>query len=379
MSPVNETQNRISYPNLLLKTLSLFILLNMLFAWIQPLPALGKLSVYNNLIPGRIRLPYSDVPQRSYNLSLYNLEAMFASHEVSAVPHNNEFRVMLIGDSSTWGFLLEPNETLAAYINSRNLILPDGRVVKAYNLGYPVMSLVKDLLILSYAMEYQPDMIIWLFTLESFPYDKQLFAPLLQNNAVKVRALDSSYDLDIDPYDSALNDQGFLDRTIIGERRVLADIVRLQLYGIMWAATGIDQFIPANYTERQVDLSSELSFHNLQPPQLNRNDLAIDALQAGVSMSGEIPILFINEPIFISWGVNSDIRYNFYYPRWVYDDYRELLASIAQEYGWSYHDYWDSVPAEEFTNTAIHLTPAGSAQLADLISRDIQGLISGLP
>ncbi len=54
--------------------------------------------------------------------------------------------------------------------------------MRAYNLGYPVMSLTKDLLILDYAQRYQPDLIIWAVTLESFPYDKQLFPPLLQNN-----------------------------------------------------------------------------------------------------------------------------------------------------------------------------------------------------
>ncbi len=360
----------------MIKVLVLFTFLNLLFAWIQPLPALGQISAYNHLFTGRVRLPYSDAPTLSYNLSLFNLEGMFASHKVTANPKQDEFRVVLIGDSSTWGFLLEPDETLAAYINASHLTTPDGRAIKAYNLGYPVMSLVKDLLILSYALEYQPDMIIWLFTLESFPYDKQLFAPLLQNNAAKVLDLSNSYHLGLNPNDQAFIRTNFWDRTIIGQRRTLADLLRLQIYGTMWAATGIDQHIPKDYTERQVDLSSEQSFHNLHPPHLEADDLAINVLQAGLSMSGDIPILFINEPIFISWGENSDVRYNYYYPRWVYDDFREIISAKAQEYGWSYRDYWNSIAAEEFTNTAIHLTPVGSAQLADMLGKDIQALIS---
>ncbi len=43
-------------------------------------------------------------------------------------------------------------------------------------------------------------------------------------------------------------------------------------------------------------------------------------------MAGSIPVVIINEPMFISQGKNSDIRYNFYYPRWAYDDYREMMT-----------------------------------------------------
>ncbi len=45
---------------------------------------------------------------------------MFASHEISAgAKPADEFRVILIGDSSTWGFLLPADQTLAAYLNAQ--------------------------------------------------------------------------------------------------------------------------------------------------------------------------------------------------------------------------------------------------------------------
>ncbi|HSF82372.1 MAG TPA: hypothetical protein VLA49_14120 [Anaerolineales bacterium] len=380
MEPHKElSPSRLSYRNLVIKALLLFILFNLIFALTQPLPALGHISAYNHLFPGRLRLPYSDVPALSYNLSLFNLEAMFASHELTAKSTPDEYRIIVIGDSSTWGFLLEPDETLTAYINAKKLITPDGRRIKTYNLGYPVMSLVKDLVILKRAIQYQPDMIIWLFTLESFPYDKQLFSPLLQNNADEVRVLINTYGLGIDPNDPGFIHNNFWGRTIIGQRRALADLLRLQFYGLMWAATGVDQYIPGDYTARQVDLPPEDSFHNLTPPRLKQDDLALNVLQAGLSLAGDIPILLVNEPMFISQGENSQIRYNFYYPRWAYDGYREIMAATAHERGWSYRDYWDVVPPEEFTNTAIHLTPAGSTQLAAIIGRDIQTLIANQP
>ena len=37
----------------LLKTAVLFLLLNALFAWLYPLETLGRLSLYNGLLPGR--------------------------------------------------------------------------------------------------------------------------------------------------------------------------------------------------------------------------------------------------------------------------------------------------------------------------------------
>ena len=37
-------------------------------------------------------------------------------------------------------------------------------------------------------------------------------------------------------------------------------------------------------------------------------------------------MLLVNEPMLISNGANSEIRYNFFYPRWAYDEYRSMLA-----------------------------------------------------
>src|SRR5689334_3325310 len=145
--------------NVLLKALLLFIVANLGFAWLKPLPLLGKISAYNAIFPGRERLPYGENPERAYNLSLFQLDAMFAAHEVAQPKPANEYRVLLIGDSSVWGLLLKPNETLAAQINAAHYTTPDGRAVRAYNLGYPILSLTKDLLILSRAQHYQPDLI----------------------------------------------------------------------------------------------------------------------------------------------------------------------------------------------------------------------------
>jgi hypothetical protein len=357
-----------SLPRAILKGLVLYILVVALFA--LPLPNFGKVSAYNGLFPGRPRLPFGENPAESYNFSLFNLDAMFASHEIAdGTKPADEFRVLVIGDSSVWGTLLRPEETLAAQLNA---VAPTycGKQARFYNLGYPTISAAKDLMLIDYAARYQPDQIIWLTSLEALPLDKQLDTPLVANNAETVDALIEKYDLPLDPRDAALVRPDFWDRTLLGQRRNLADLIRLQLYGVQWAATGIDQIYPP-YPAPQTDFADgDDKFHDLRPP-LDEAALAYDILAAGMNHS-PAPILLVNEPIMISGGVNSHIRYNFFYPRWAYDAYRTQLAARADANGWNYLDVWNLLPQSEFTNSAIHLTPAGETILAQTILAALQ-------
>ena len=117
--------------------------------------------------------------------------------------------------------------------------------------------------------------------------------------------------------------------------------------------------------------------HILQQfPHLAQSALAFDVLRAGVKAAGPAPVLFVNEPIFISDGQNSDVRYDFYYPRWAYDDYRALMAEQSRQQGWNYLDLWNLVPASQFTNSAIHVTPLGSQMLADKVGAGIEALLN---
>jgi hypothetical protein len=355
--------------HLIIKALLLFILLNLLFAIVFT-SRLGNLSAYNLLFPGRERLPFGEAPREAYNFSLYDLNAMFKSLELAGVKKGSEeYRVLIIGDSSVWGILLRPEETLAGELNSANLTVC-GKQVLAYNLGYPTISLMKDLLLLDRAMQYAPDQIIWLTTLESFPKDKQLASPLVVHNAESVRDLIDRFELSLDPADPNLIDESFFNKTIFGKRRLLMDLVRLQLYGVMWGATGVDQLYPLDYPPAAVDLEPDEKYHGMTAP-LDASTLSLDILKAGFTAAGDVPVILVNEPMLISQGKNSDVRYNFFYPRWAYDQYRDLLDKEARENGWEYLDLWDLVPATEFTNSAIHLTPVGEKMLADEIGKAI--------
>ncbi len=354
----------------LYKAALLFLVFNLGYIYLQPRPFLAQFSLYNTLLPGRERLPYSDDPTHSFNMSIPQLDAMFNSHVLAGSEKaEDEFRVILIGDSSIWGFLLRPGETLAANLSARNLRTSDGRTVRAYNLGYPTMSATKDLLILESALAYQPDLILWFITLESLTWESQLQAPLLLLNPVATNELIEHDGLanKLDPLGEPA--RSWWARSMIGERRELADWIRFQLYGIAWAATSVDHVIPETYNQRMEDLPADAGFQSFTQGSLTAGDLAFDVLTAGIKRAGDIPVLVINEPIFVSQGANSAIRYNFYYPRWAYDTYRALLIEAADEQGWQLMDYWDSLPPSEFTDSAIHYTPDGVDILADQLSR----------
>ncbi len=356
----------------IVKALLLFGLCNLSFAWIYPMEWLGQFSLYGQLYPTRPRLPYGENPSQSYNVSLDNLPALFASHTISQSKNDDEYRVLLIGDSNTWGWLLDNDQTLAAHLNSADLHI-NQRSVVAYNLGYPVMSLTKDVLILDEALTYEPDMIIWLVSLASFPPEQQFLPPLVQNNQHRLQIFSDTLNLDRYSADVPASERSFLQRTIIGERRALADLLRLQTYGIAWSATGIDQIIPENISLRQSDFTDDLSWSIFDEPTttLSIDTLAFDVLTAGINHVGNIPIIIINEPMFISDGINSERRYNSFYPRWAYDQYRDILQSAATQQQWQYYDLWDTIPPNEFTDSPVHLSAAGTQALAQMIIETI--------
>jgi hypothetical protein len=364
---MNEPVNPI---RIVIKAVLLFLVVSLLGVAFYPFQ-LGNISAYNIIFPGRERFPFGENPQEAYNFSLFDLTAMFKSLALDGQPKkSDEYRVIVIGDSSVWGTLLRPEETLSGQLNIAGLSAC-GKKVKVYNLGYPTISLTKDLMLLDQAMSYDPDLVVWMTTLEAFPAEKQLSSPIVAHNPEKIREIVARFGVGLNPNDPGLVRPSFFDKTIPAQRRPIMDLVRLQLYGVMWAATGIDQVYPADYKPAATDLEAEESYYGQTPPNLDSQSLAFDILSAGITAAGDTPVLLVNEPILVSSGRNSDIRYNFFYPRWAYDVYRQLLADFARENGQIYLDLWNLVPPERFTNSAIHLDPEGEKILSDRVGAEI--------
>lgn len=349
----------------------LLVILNFGFIFID-VESVSSVSAYNVIFPGRDRFPFGENAQKAYNLSLSDLSAMFQSHRLDGeVKQAEDFRVFFIGDSSVWGSLLTPEESLTGQIGKMNLKTCEGRNIEVYNLGYPTLSLTKDLMVLEEAYQYKPDLIVWMTTLEAFPLQLQVSSPLVAENPGRLQKLIEEYDLPIErEVDSALL-PSWWDQSFIGKRRELADLVRLQLFGVMWAATGIDQDYPETYPAAKRDFNSdETRFHGLSGPDLPEDFLGFSILEAGIANS-DVPVLMVNEPILVSHGENSQLRYNFYYPRWAYDQYRQYLVMQSQQTGWPLLDVWNLVDESEFTNSAIHLTSEGTSILAREVGKAI--------
>src|SRR5215207_10805759 len=115
-----ENKPHIRVLGVLLKATLLFVLFNFAFIYIKDIP-LRKLTLYNSVFPGRERFPFGET-RESYNLSLFDLDAMFASHLLNGSEKTpDEYRVLLIGDSSLWGTLLPPDQTLAGQLNTNGI------------------------------------------------------------------------------------------------------------------------------------------------------------------------------------------------------------------------------------------------------------------
>jgi hypothetical protein len=348
------------------KTLILFIAANALWFVLQPLPALESISLYNTFVAGRVRLPYG-LNAGDYNLSPTRLGTMFATHEIARPKAADEFRVVVLGDSSVWGILLKPHETLTEQLNALNLIADDGRKMHFYNLAYPMNSVVKDVYIRQKALAYQPDLIVWLVTMESLALDNQFEPPLLLANGETVPSImaDNGLDWDFSSMPFAKTTQW--DQTLVGQRQQIADWLRLQAYGIVWSSTGIDQ-IYKDYTPRSNDYETEVAWHGDLPDDVEPPDFRFDVLTTPLS----VPLILVNEPMYIGNGANSDLHYNAWSPRWAYDRYRNEFDQLAASNQWLYWDAWDIIPPSEFTDSPVHLTPAGSTMFAQWLSETMQ-------
>ncbi len=359
---------------ILLKTVLILVLLLALYSLLQPLPWLGKISLYNRLFPGRERLPFGETPRTAYNFSLNQLDAMFAAHKISAAGEKDgeTLRVLVIGDSASWGTLLRPEETLAGQLDGETVTLSGGtKRLEVYNLAYPTLSLSKDLLLLRRGLAFEPDLVIWALTMESFPLDKQLSTALVAANRTEFDAMAAEIGLSGVILPQAPEAEDFLAGTLIGQRRDLADLIRLQLYGFLWGATGIDQEYPADAPRPAYDFEADNTFHGVEGVYPD-SEMAWQALTAAQTLLDGVPLLIINEPMLISSGKNSDIRYNFYYPRAAYDAWRASLHQICEANDWELLDLWDRLPAEEFSNSAIHMTADGVVRIKPNVLKTIE-------
>jgi lysophospholipase L1-like esterase len=363
----------------LLKAIFLFVVVNVVFALINP--PVGKITLFNYLVPGRLRFPYEQESAFyfvGFNAPIYeDYDAMFGAHVISRRKPADEFRLLLLGDSATWGVSVQANEMLSAQINRLQIETCDGRRVRAYNLAYPFSSITRDLLILDKAMEYKPDMVFWLITLSTLQpktVETQFIAPHWQ----QYLRLASTYKLRSSHFSHPIQEPTLWEKTIIGQRKRLKNIVFTQALGILWGATGIDNHegLEPEGPPPNTAVGDNLDYEGRLPGEWSATSesLMLEALSAGYRVAGDVPVVVINEPIFVAQGENHLVRYNEFYPRWVFDDYRGFLREWMTQQNYKWLDFWNAVPPEEFSDQYFHRNSTGERRFAELLAREIKKL-----
>jgi hypothetical protein len=353
---------------LLLKALLLFVAANLFFAWLRP-------PVENLLLFRRApRFPSIWEPALGAEdesgtgfrrVMISDLGLLFHAHEISSQPKaGDEYRVILLGDSAGWGAYLLPEQTASALINRMDLRTCAGKKVKVYNLSYPFLSATKDLMILSEAMKYEPDMIIWSFSLIGFTAERQTIDFVAENPA-RLKYLKETYGLKPE-IRLAPHIDSFGDHTLIGRRRELNLALRLNFSEVMLRALGTDEprAVDDNVRACRSRVGDNLDFRGFLPPADLETYANLDGLKIAARLAGNARLIYVNEPTCIQPDGRTGVRYNFHYPHWAYDQYRLTLGEMARENDWTYVDLWDYLLPSEFSNSIFHRTPEGEQRLA---------------
>jgi hypothetical protein len=315
-----------------------------------------------------------------FNAPVYeDFDAMFGAHEVSKRKSENEFRLFLLGDSSTWGISVQPGNMLSEQINKLGIRTCDGRLVHAYNLGYPMPFLMRDLLILDKALEYQPDMIFWLISLSTLE-SKKAETYFILPHADRYLRLVETYNLSPLELAEPITKPAFISKTILGQRQRLKNILFNQAMGILWTATGIDNhegLTHEPYVPNR-DVSEDVSYGGLFPgdePSGYFDSLRTDIVSAAFDRAIDVPLVLVNQPIFIADGLNSEVRYNETYPRWIYDQYRQFMLEWTRTQGQVYLDFWNTLSLSDFADQNFHRNADGERHFASNLVPELQKLI----
>lgn len=346
--------------------------LNLIYALIQPMNWLEGVSVYNHLVPGRLRFSFQD-QNTIYATTVVRLTQMFAQHEISGSPRvPNQTRIAFLGGSSIWGYGLSPHDTFAACLQ-RDFQAPDGRSIRSFNLAYPAPSMLRDLITLRRALQYDLDTVVWFVGGIGILRPRMFVAPMLAYNPEEVRSLMD--ELNINPPEKAQPpaDPNFWARTLIGDRARIVTWTRDQLWGLDWLQRGEDgiPFGPSvRYRDPDPDSEGEGVIFDpnfpLNPGEVSDVDFMFDLVAAGHQMAaaaGVRVILFI-DPMWYAPEGTATLRYNEYFPRWYFDQFQQSFERTAAQNGWELHDWSQALPNESFTDSVFHYTPEAACELA---------------
>jgi len=288
----------------------------------------------------------------------WTLDPLLDAHQIARPKAPDEFRVIFLAIRPR--FACTADRLRRSPASSRQLGAAfDGKRVVGYNLAYPGSDWLKDVLILKHALKYQPDAIVWLVTAKETgdqPLPQEPDAHLITRiNAAELPALARQFNLDTWETERYADADAWYQRSIFTHggryRDWLLLLVRSFRNAVIYPNKDLTQeyLLPGEpITTKPVpaiaEINSALPGYGMFP---NRQ---WELLRAGQQMADEasVPLLVVNEPIYLASGPNTDVNYNPFYERNLYDRFRAALTDFTHQHAMTYLDLWNALPAEIF-------------------------------
>jgi hypothetical protein len=313
----------------------LLVVFALVYEGVQPLPTLT-----NGITPALAK--YERLPSVDYT------NYMLVNHRIALPKADNEFRVVVLGDSGTYGRGLSDSETLTSQLNQMQLTTEDNRRIRFYNLAMPGPSFIGDYLRLEQSRQYAPDMVLWPATMHTF---RLYFWPALVH-VHSIDAINSALGQCTQQMPQLVNNMGDNPayETFFDQRHHLQNLLISVIED-----SGQRLIVPTPITSIDTRINNS-PVHVIQTLSIQEEAYPVfaDCLD-----HIDLPVLLVNEPIHSYSEDQSEEYYNSYYLRADYARHRELLAESAENADWAYADLYDAVPNAEFSNTAFHYAPDG--------------------
>ena len=364
-----------------LKALALLIVFDVLQMALGLSSALDHWSIYRDLTPPTMRLGLAN---QIGDPAWWRLNVLLDAHEIAQPKAPDEYRVVFLGDSSTFCLYCRAGEAIPKDLTDLGVTI-DGKHVRGYNLAYPGPDWLKDVLILKHALQYQPDAIVWLVTAKGSsdqPTPAEPDAHLITRlNAAELPDLQRRYSFHVWEMAQFANADAWYQSSLLAQGGRIRDWLILMARTLHQAVINPGRDLTREYllpgppvTQQPIkfpaEITSELPGYGTLP------NSRWDLLLTGQRMAQEagVPLLLVNEPIYIASGPHSDVNYNSDYERAVYDRFRSAMNMFTQDHQLSYLDLWNHLPPGEFSNTALHYNLQGNTHIAQEIAAKLQQL-----
>jgi hypothetical protein len=372
------------FGRVMLKAIVLLFICDALLTALRVPDAIDHWSIYRAFTPPANRL---GLALQIGDPAWWTLDPLLDAHEIARPKAPDEYRVIFLGDSATFCLYCPARESIPQAFTNLGATI-DGRRVRAYNLAYPGSDWLKDVLILKHALKYEPDAIVWLVTAKGSgdqPLPQEPEAHLITRiNAAELPGLAREYDLNTWETERYADADAWHQQSIWTHGGRLRDWLVLMARTVRNALIQPGQDLTQDYLYAGPPVTSQpiraiAEINSSLPGYGTFPNRQWELLRASQQMAQEanVPLLIINEPMYVGSGEHSDVNYNSFYERNLYDRFRTALADFTQQHHLSYLDLWNLLPPENFSNTSLHYTAEGNRRVAEEVMQGLQHLING--